>query len=202
MRGMALDPILTAQELSALRGVALFDCRPEEAAYHAGHIEGALHAQLERDLSAPALEPAQGGRHPLPSVREFCGRLGRWGVTPGTHAVAYDDQKGANAAARLWWMLRALGHGAVRVVDGGLPALVAAGFRLTSEVPALAAAPRYPADIWQWPLADIDEVERARLDPARRGAFESASSNERLKTPRSHASASSKARARAASTTP
>ena len=171
--GMALDPIVTASQLAALlprrRGeLALFDCRPEEPAYRAGHIEGAIHAQLERDLSAPPPDPARGGRHPLPSVCDFCERLGGWGVTPDTHVVAYDDQKGANAAARLWWMLRALGHDAVQVVDGGLPTLVAAGLRVTTEVPAPQPAPPYPARQWQSPLVDIGEVDRARLDPDRR----------------------------------
>ncbi|HKP55846.1 MAG TPA: sulfurtransferase [Polyangiales bacterium] len=163
---MPLDPVLPVSALGSLRDLALIDCRPDEAAYRAGHVPGARHAQLERDLSAPAHNPARGGRHPLPDARDFARTLGRWGITPRSHVVAYDDQNGANAAARLWWMLRALGHERVQVLDGGLPALVAAG--LTAEVPEPSAEPPYPAAAFTLPLADIDEVESARSAPDRR----------------------------------
>lgn len=160
---MPIDPILSASQIPAPGdGVVILDCRPDEAAYRAGHVPGALHAQLERDLSAPAPAPARGGRHPLPEPREFAVTLARWGVTPSTYVIAYDDQNGANAASRLWWMLKALGHERVQVVDGGLAALLATGIQLTSDVPAPRAAPAYPASAWQRPRADIDEVERAR----------------------------------------
>lgn len=165
---MVLDPIVTAHELSQLSEVALLDCRPDEGAYRTSHLPGAFHAQLERDLSAPSADPARGGRHPLPDLQQFATRLGQWGITPTTHVVAYDDQHGANAAARLWWLLKALGHERVRVVDGGLTALSAAGLTLTGDVPVLKSAAPYPATTWVRPLADIDEVERARTRKDRR----------------------------------
>jgi thiosulfate/3-mercaptopyruvate sulfurtransferase len=163
---MALDPIITPKELAGLQDVALFDCRPETAAYLAGHLVGARHASLDRDLSAPTDDASTGGRHPLPSVADFAARLGQWGVNPNTHVVAYDAQNGANAAARLWWMLRAFGHQRVQVVDGGLAALD--GFELTTDIPEVTAAPPYPAHRFAAPQADIDEVELARHDPERR----------------------------------
>jgi thiosulfate/3-mercaptopyruvate sulfurtransferase len=160
---MPIDPVLPASQIPMLReAVVILDCRPDEAAYRAGHVLGALHAQLERDLSAPAPEPARGGRHPLPSARDFATTLTRWGVTPNTHVIAYDDQNGANAASRLWWMLKALGHERVQIVDGGLAALRGAGVQVTSVVPAPRAVAPYPATDWQRPRADIDEVDRAR----------------------------------------
>jgi len=159
---MALDPILSPRELAASSDVVLFDCRPDAGAYRAGHLPGARHAQLERDLSAPAPSPEHGGRHPLPDLLDFSERLGRWGVTPSSRVVAYDDQNGANAAARLWWLLKAVGHERVQVVDGGLAALVAAGFQLTTDEPVLRGEPRYPTSAWQRERADIDDVERAR----------------------------------------
>jgi thiosulfate/3-mercaptopyruvate sulfurtransferase len=127
-----------------------------------------VHAQLERDLAAPAHDPAHGGRHPLPDAQAFAATLGRWGITPSSRVVAYDDQGGANAAARFWWMLRAMGHRDVRVVDGGLAALRDAGFALTSDLPAPASQPPYPGAGWAQPLADIDEVDQARGAPDRR----------------------------------
>jgi thiosulfate/3-mercaptopyruvate sulfurtransferase len=165
---MSLDPVIAAPELSVLSGYVLLDCRPDEAGYRVGHVRNAFHAQLERDLSAHTAEPARGGRHPLPDARVFSATLGRWGIRPATHVVAYDEQGGANAAARLWWLLRALGHVRVQVVDGGLPSLLAAGFAQTSELPVAAPTAPYPADHFSWPVADIDEVERARSDPSRR----------------------------------
>jgi thiosulfate/3-mercaptopyruvate sulfurtransferase len=164
---MTLDPIVSARELQKRPNLAWFDCRVDEAKYRAGHIEGAQHAQLERDLSAHAPNPAQGGRHPLPELAAFATRLGRWGVSPRSHVILYDDQNGANAAARMWWLLKAVGHEHVQVVDGGLAALEAAGFTLTTEVPSPQATAPYPVVELTRPRADIDEVDQARRDPAR-----------------------------------
>jgi thiosulfate/3-mercaptopyruvate sulfurtransferase len=165
---MALDPIISPQELAALPKAALFDCRPETAAYLDGHLSGARHASLDRDLAEHPQDAARGGRHPLPSVADFAARLGGWGITPSTHVIAYDAQNGANAAARFWWLLRSLGHQRVQVVDGGLAALQAAGFELTRELPELEPAPPYPAHLYLGPQADIDEVEAARNATDRR----------------------------------
>src|SRR5262245_36515670 len=142
---MTLDPVISARELAAASDVIVMDCRPDPRAYAAGHVAGARHAQLERDLSAPTGDPSQGGRHPLPSMQAFAATLGRWGIAPGSRVVSYDDQGGANAAARLWWMLRAIGHRDVQVVDGGFAALREAGFPITTEEPAPATSPPYPS---------------------------------------------------------
>ncbi|HEX5657625.1 MAG TPA: sulfurtransferase [Polyangiales bacterium] len=165
---MALDPIITPHELGAAKHVALFDCRPETAAYLAGHLEGARHASLDRDLASHTEDASSGGRHPLPSVADFAALLGQWGVHPSTHVVAYDAQNGAHAAARFWWLLKAFGHEQVQVVDGGLQALETAGFALTKDIPSVEPAPPYPAHRFAAPLAEIDEVELARHDDARR----------------------------------
>jgi thiosulfate/3-mercaptopyruvate sulfurtransferase len=166
---MSLDPVVSPRELARLTNVVLFDCRPDVAAYAAGHLPGALHAQLERDLSSPAPDPARGGRHPLPSMPELARRLGDWGVTKSSRVIAYDDQNGANAAARLWWLLKAVGHEDVQVVDGGLAGLLQAGFSLTTEQRTPRAEAPYPtAATLLRPCADIDEVEHARSSPDRR----------------------------------
>jgi thiosulfate/3-mercaptopyruvate sulfurtransferase len=164
---MPLDPLIEPRDIAALPNLVLVDCRPDDKAYLAAHVRGAHHAQLERDLSLPA-QPAHGGRHPLPAVHTLATTLGRWGVMPDSHVVAYDEQGGANAAARLWWLLRALGHTRVQVVDGGLPGLLAAGFELTHEPTLEREASPYPATTFAWPTADIDEVDAARGDVTRR----------------------------------
>lgn len=167
---MRLDPVITAAAVAELArdpssALVLLDCRPGAQAYDEGHIEGAHHADLDADLSAaraPSADPARGGRHPLPSLQALAETLGRWGVTPDSHVVAYDDQGGANAAARAWWLLRAVGHDRVQVVDGGFAALRAAGLGSAREQPPPREARPYPVRPYALPLASIDDVERAR----------------------------------------
>ena len=84
-----------------------------------GHIPGAVYAHLDQDLSAP--RTPWSGRHPLPEPATLAATFGRLGIGPGIQVVACDESGGAYAA-RLWWLLRWLGHRAVAVLDGGLPA--------------------------------------------------------------------------------
>src|SRR5918996_1916472 len=109
------------------------------ATYESGHIPGAVFVDLDHDLAAP---PGIQGRHPLPDVAEFAAVLGSLGITPDTHVVAYDDN-GGRIAARLWWMLRSIGHDHARVLNGGYRAWVAAGKEV--EVGAVIQPPEvYP----------------------------------------------------------
>jgi len=85
--------------------------------YEEAHIPGALYAHLDEDLSGP-VRAGQTGRHPLPDAEAFARQLGEWGVSDGIQVVAYDDSNGG-IAARLWWMLRWLGHDAAAVLNGG-----------------------------------------------------------------------------------
>jgi thiosulfate/3-mercaptopyruvate sulfurtransferase len=101
----------------------IIDCRfdlaePEkgERQYLEGHIPGAGYAHLDRDLSGTKI--GTNGRHPLPTMDEMRARFGALGVTLGRQVVAYDADTGMYAA-RLWWMLRFMGHDAVAVLDGG-----------------------------------------------------------------------------------
>jgi thiosulfate/3-mercaptopyruvate sulfurtransferase len=159
-----LDPIISPSELAALSDAVLLDCRTGPGArerYEKAHLKGALFVDLETDLSEKG-DPECGGRHPLPEARTFGERLGRWGVRPSSYVVAYDEQGGANAAARLWWMLRAIGHERVQVLDGGLQAAQAAGLPVTSEASVVHEAPPYPAERYLWPSVDIERVDEAR----------------------------------------
>ncbi len=90
--------------------------------YAAGHIPGAVYAHLDEDLSGP-VNPGRTGRHPLPDVESFAQRLSRVGVSNSAQVVAY-DYSGGMIAARLWWMLRWLGHDAAAVLDGGWQAWI------------------------------------------------------------------------------
>ena len=132
---MASSPLITAHQLRhrvAEPGVVVVDCRFQledptagERAYLGGHVAGACYAHLEADLSGS--KTARSGRHPLPSVETMCERFGRLGIGNNATVVAYDDVGGGLAAARLWWMLRHLGHVEAYVLDGGWQAWLASG---------------------------------------------------------------------------
>jgi thiosulfate/3-mercaptopyruvate sulfurtransferase len=100
-------------------------------AYLAGHLPGAVFADLDRDLSGPIV-PGRTGRHPLPVQDTFERTMTRLGVTPDSQVVAYDAGSGAMAAARLWWLLTWAGHDAVAVLDGGLAHWTATGHPATT----------------------------------------------------------------------
>jgi len=106
--------------------------------YLAGHVPGARYAHLDDDLSDRS--GGGGGRHPLPAPDRLRALFGRLGVDARVQVVAYDDAGGA-MAARLWWLLRYMGHDAAAVLDGGWPAWEAAGGAVTSG-PEPAPPPR------------------------------------------------------------
>lgn len=129
-----MHPLLTVEELRDTRDdVVLCDIRwalPDPGkgreTYLKGHIPGALYVDLDRDLAGPP----NAGRHPLPTAEAFAGTLGRLGISTDSRVVAYDDM-GNTVAARMWWMLRSIGHERVQVLDGGYQAW--AGFGLPVE---------------------------------------------------------------------
>jgi len=168
--------LISAEELASALGrddVVVVDARSKlgdpataEAAYRQAHIPGARYAHLERDLSAPeGTAPAMqidAGRHPWPQLDDFLAVLGRWGITPQTQVVAYDAGDGALAAARLWFLLRMLGHERVAVLDGGWEQWQARGLPVDTEVPEPAQT-RYTGSFDESRLLDAAEVQ-AHLD--------------------------------------
>jgi thiosulfate/3-mercaptopyruvate sulfurtransferase len=124
---------------SAPGSVLVFDCRFDlanpgsgEAAYAANHIPSAQYLHLDRDLSGA--KTGKNGRHPLPERAALVSTLAAHGLNTTQQVVAYDAQ-GGSYAARLWWLLRWLGHDSVAVLDGGLQAWEAAGYMQSSDVP-------------------------------------------------------------------
>jgi thiosulfate/3-mercaptopyruvate sulfurtransferase len=170
----------TLIEAAALRGllgkpgIAIIDCRFDLAnpdngrrAYLAGHIPGALYADLNQDLSAPV--SAKSGRHPLPAPAQLAATLQRLGIGPGSQVIAYDDSAGA-FAARLWWLLRWFRHGAVAVLDGGLKAWLAAGGELqagpvSAAAAAAAGVPPFASSVDAAAVLDAASVEAQLGDP-------------------------------------
>ncbi|MDX1442628.1 MAG: sulfurtransferase [Gammaproteobacteria bacterium] len=142
----------------------IIDCRFELGKPHAGreawkqgHIPGAVYADLERDLSGRH-EPGD-GRHPLPSTESIEVLCNALGVSNDSQVVAYDDTGGA-FAARLWWLLRRVGHSAVAVLDGGWSAWVDAGMPV-ADTPV---APPPGAFIAHEPLVKTISAEEILAD--------------------------------------
>ena len=114
-------------------GFELTDPQAGRRHYDAGHLPGAFHVHLEDTLSGP--KTGRNGRHPLPDRAALARALAALGVNPDTQVVAYDNA-GGMYAARLWWLLRWIGHEAVAVLDGGEGAWKAAGQPFTTDAPA------------------------------------------------------------------
>ena len=145
-----MKPLISTEELARQPDCRVFDCRHDLAKpgwgaeeYAKGHIPGALHAHLDRNLSAPMT--GKNGRHPLPEPSAFAAWLGQQGLRPGDKVVCYDQASGA-FASRMWWMLRWIGHDAVAVLDGGLAKWRKENRPLTTDVPHPTAT-TYPAKL-------------------------------------------------------
>jgi len=162
-----MDARATASASPTLRVVdarfSLADPQSGAALYAQGHLPGALYADLNRDLSD--LGRTGHGRHPLPDSDAFAARLGAWGIGPETEVVVYDAGDGSMAAARLWWLLRLIGHAQVRVLDGGFAAWQAAGLPVTAALPQVTPLPPYPGQFDRRQIASVEEVQ-ARLKHA------------------------------------
>lgn len=169
---MIVSPILDASELLNMyktENILLVDASNGPNAklnYEKKHLEGAAFVDANTELATIETDVAIGGRHPLPSETKFAKILGSLGISPKTHIIIYDDKNGANAAARFWWMLRAIGHEKVQVLNGGIQAAEKIGFPVNSYPVTIEKKSDYPCTSWQWPLATMDEVENATTLPS------------------------------------
>lgn len=135
--------LISVADAKHLSGDVIFvDCRHQlgnpafgEEQYRLGHLPQARFAHLDRDLSSPIVS-GKTGRHPLPEPEQLKAFFGKLGIGPDTQVVAYDQDVGM-FASRLWWLLRAMGHTQVAVLDGGYTAWVASGGAIESTQPEL-----------------------------------------------------------------
>lgn len=183
---MLLDTATLAAHLDDPNWIVA-DCRHDlanpdagRAAYAQSHIPGARFFHLDHDLSGP--RSGTNGRHPLPDPGKFAALLGAAGIGPGSRVIAYDAQ-GGMSAARLWWLMRWIGHDRVSVLDGGWKAWTAEGRPQTPDLPVIratrivadmqaitATAAEIAASLGTIPLLDARAAERFRgrnetLDP-------------------------------------
>ena len=129
--------------------------------YSASHIPGARYAHLDNDLSGEIL-PGTTGRHPFPEIDDFVAKLQDWGIDNNAQVIAYDDMGGA-IAARLWIMLKWLGHKNVAVLDGGWQAWVSATGPVSSETLETPQSSFTP-DLDTVLVANVSDVEAAIED--------------------------------------
>ena len=158
----ALNTLVATDELARHPEWRVFDCRHDLGKpdlgvqqFRESHIPGAAFAHLDTNLSAP--KTGRNGRHPLPDPQVFIAWLGRQGLKPSDQVVAYDGGPGA-IAARLWWMLRWVGHDAVAVLDGGYAKWVREGRPVTAEVKAFPAT-TYPGKVRAERAVDVTYMQ-------------------------------------------
>lgn len=159
------SPLIEAAEVLELHkngAVILIDAsngKDARAAYNIKHLDGALFIDLNSDLADIKQDFADGGRHPLPEIEKFAKTLTQLGITNDSHVIIYDDKNGANAAARFWWMLRAIGHEKVQVLNGGLQQAEKIGFPINDKTEIPKTVANYTVINWKLPTATITEVE-------------------------------------------
>ena len=157
-------PLIKASSIGQYPSAVVIDARGGPDArdrYLKGHIPGALFVDLETQLSNKAPHAKDGGRHPLPKIESFTQLLSELGIANDSPVIVYDDKMGANAAARFWWMMRAVGHQQVYVVDGGLQAIINHGISLSTESTKPDLPANYVAHSWQLPIATLSDVKQA-----------------------------------------
>jgi thiosulfate/3-mercaptopyruvate sulfurtransferase len=147
---------------------AILDCRfylqePERGhlEYLESHIPGAIYIPLDRDLSGDIIA-GRTGRHPLPDSQVFVERLSSWGIDNSMQVIAYDNKGGA-LAARLWWMLRWLGHDKVAVLNGDWQAWCNKGLPLESGETTRKGSSFQAVEHPEY-IADVGLVEKIRED--------------------------------------
>jgi thiosulfate/3-mercaptopyruvate sulfurtransferase len=166
-----LSSIINADEVFHLKNnndLVLIDASNGKNAqenYIKSHLQNAIFIDLNTQLSDIKENAAFGGRHPLPSIVKFCQLLGKMGISESSHIVIYDDKNAANAAARLWWMLKSVGHKKVQVINGGIQQAIKMGYPTSSGLNVLPETHEYKASSWNLPLSNLVEVESRASDP-------------------------------------
>ncbi|MEM6893094.1 MAG: sulfurtransferase [Bacteroidota bacterium] len=166
MKNETQSPLISAKELLQLKddeNLVLIDARFSKTIqedYIKEHLKGALHVDLNAQLSNIKENAAHGGRHPLPSISQFAELLTHLGVFKSSHVVVYDTNTSAMAAARFWWMLKSAGHEQVQVLNGGLKEAVEIGYPTSHGEEMPKTVESYAVTDWQLPLTTITEVEK------------------------------------------
>ena len=165
-----MSPLMTVQELQSVLhddNLVLLDCRfyltdlaKGRYVFEEGHIPGAVFVDVHRQLAG--VENEHTGRHPLPEAATFAQQLKLWGIHPKSNIVVYDDMGGA-IAARAWWMLEQLGL-SVKVLDGGLPAWLRAGYDTVAGASVLPSPAKVDIEVaFPWAVSESDVIQNFEM---------------------------------------
>lgn len=163
--------LISAEDLQSIIGkdTVVLDCRFDLAnsesgreAYTQSHIPGAFYLHLNNDLSGDISPLA--GRHPLPGIEQITQTFADCGIRQTTQVVAYDASGGCYAA-RAWWLLRALGHESVAVLDGGFKHWCERGNVVDRRIPQVAAGRLRPVKEWQLPVVSLEQMQTLVSSP-------------------------------------
>ena len=165
-----ITPIIETAELLKLyqnENVIIVDASNGKNAkenYNKKHLDTAQFIDLNTQLATIPDNFADGGRHPLPPIEKFAETLLQLGITNDSHVVVYDDNNGANAAARFWWMLKSIGHEKVQVLNGGIQEAEKVNFPINSSIEIPKTVESYKLEDWKLHTAEINEVEKNSLN--------------------------------------
>jgi thiosulfate/3-mercaptopyruvate sulfurtransferase len=160
-----LSPIIQVSDLNELfkrNELIILDVsngKEAQSKYKQKHLDGAIFIDLNSQLADIKEDLSKGGRHPLPTTENFSKLLSTLGITPKTHIILYDDKSGANAAARMWWMLKSVGHEKVQVLNGGFQEAEKQSFPINSNPINSTPTEEYKIENWKLPLVNLIEVE-------------------------------------------
>ena len=163
---MSFTSLITANELHqhlSDPNWRIIDCHFElnspdagQTAYLKAHIPGAIYAHLDNDLTSDVI-PGKTGRHPLPKIENLVALFSSWGIDEKVQVVVYDN-RGGGIAARLWWLLKWLGHNQVALLDGELDSWSNSGYPLENDIPQLIAREFHP-NLNPEMVVNVQEIE-------------------------------------------
>lgn len=165
-----MNPIISVSELFEIRtndNLIIADASNGKNArenYGKLHLENAIFVSLNDHLADIKDDFSDGGRHPLPDIKKYAEVLGNLGITKSSHLVIYDDKNGSNAAARFWWMLKAVGHEKVQILDGGFQEAQKRHFPMSSLIEKITAKEPYEVADWKLKTIEMDQVEKLSED--------------------------------------
>ncbi len=136
---------------------ALSDTNSGRNDYLAGHIPRAQYAHLDEDLSGPIISGTT-GRHPLPTIEAITQKISQWGISENTQVVVYDQDHGGRAA-RLWFLLKWLGHKKVAVLNGGWKNWIDQDFAVSTNIPKVSPSIFLPRPNMEM-LFSVDQIEQ------------------------------------------
>jgi thiosulfate/3-mercaptopyruvate sulfurtransferase len=122
-------------------------------------IPGARRFDYDKEIC----EPNSSLPHMMPSPELFEAKVQDIGINQSSIIVVYDDV-GLYASPRAWWMLKAMGHSQVAVLDGGLPAWIAAGNSVSDRLESANQKGDFKAHVGEPLFCGHDLVLQATTD--------------------------------------